>query len=135
MYISGTRDVRFEIPADTERKAIFRYKITLPPYVTCTQCVIQWNYYTGLYLYVILASIIDIRASLYLLVANYNFFVAIYYCHCSFLELKEILPFKLIYNVVHICSTYVSRTSSTCDSTAAFECFSCIFNYYVYIYI
>lgn len=47
LYISGTRDVRFEIPEDSERKAIFRYKVTLPAYVTCTQCVIQWNYYTG----------------------------------------------------------------------------------------
>lgn len=49
LYISGTRDVRFEIPEDSERKAIFRYKVTLPAYVTCTQCVIQWNYYTGSY--------------------------------------------------------------------------------------
>ncbi|XP_043258560.1 uncharacterized protein LOC122400890 [Colletes gigas] len=47
LYITGTRDVRFEIPLDTEKKAIFRYSVTLPSYVTCSQCVIQWNYYTG----------------------------------------------------------------------------------------
>ncbi|KAJ8928284.1 hypothetical protein NQ314_019167 [Rhamnusium bicolor] len=23
------------------------YKVQLPPYITCTQCVLQWNYYTG----------------------------------------------------------------------------------------
>ncbi|XP_017893187.1 uncharacterized protein LOC108632864 isoform X2 [Ceratina calcarata] len=47
LYVAGTRDVRFEIPEDTERKAVFRYKVALPAYVTCTQCVIQWTYYTG----------------------------------------------------------------------------------------
>ncbi|KAG7209132.1 hypothetical protein KM043_015276 [Ampulex compressa] len=47
LYVAGTRDVRFEIPNDTEKKAVFRYKVSLPPYVTCSQCVIQWNYYTG----------------------------------------------------------------------------------------
>lgn len=47
LYLSGKNDVRFEIPPDTEKKAIFRYKVTLPPYITCSQCVIQWNYYTG----------------------------------------------------------------------------------------
>lgn len=25
----------------------FSYQVQLPPYVTCTQCVIQWSYYTG----------------------------------------------------------------------------------------
>ncbi|XP_031837172.1 uncharacterized protein LOC116428990 isoform X2 [Nomia melanderi] len=47
LYVTGTRDVRFEIPLDTEKKAIFRYRVSLPSYVTCSQCVIQWNYYTG----------------------------------------------------------------------------------------
>ncbi|XP_012258067.2 uncharacterized protein LOC105687198 isoform X2 [Athalia rosae] len=47
LHISGTKDVQFNIPTDTEKKAIFRYKVALPPYVTCSQCVIQWNYYTG----------------------------------------------------------------------------------------
>ncbi|KAK2587999.1 hypothetical protein KPH14_004075 [Odynerus spinipes] len=47
LYVSGTRDVRFEIPLEADKKAIFRYRVRLPPYVTCTQCVIQWTYYTG----------------------------------------------------------------------------------------
>ncbi|KOB74812.1 putative chitin binding domain protein [Operophtera brumata] len=28
-------------------KEIFRYRVRLPPYITCTQCVLQWTYYTG----------------------------------------------------------------------------------------
>ncbi|XP_034935566.1 uncharacterized protein [Chelonus insularis] len=47
LYLSGTEDVAFVIPEDSEKKAIFNYKVALPPYVTCSQCVIQWNYYTG----------------------------------------------------------------------------------------
>ncbi|CAH1645838.1 unnamed protein product [Spodoptera littoralis] len=47
LYISETRDDRFLIPLDTAKKEIFRYKVRLPPYVTCTQCVLQWTYYTG----------------------------------------------------------------------------------------
>lgn len=47
LYLSGTKDVRFVIPPDSEKKAIFRYKVTLPPYLTCSQCVLQWTYYTG----------------------------------------------------------------------------------------
>lgn len=26
---------------------IFRYQVRLPPYITCTQCVLQWTYFTG----------------------------------------------------------------------------------------
>lgn len=26
---------------------VIRYNVQLPPYVTCTQCVIQWTYYTA----------------------------------------------------------------------------------------
>ncbi|KAK9511505.1 hypothetical protein O3M35_000145 [Rhynocoris fuscipes] len=47
LYVSGTREVRFLIPTETKKKAIFRYKVRLPPYVTCSQCVLQWTYYTG----------------------------------------------------------------------------------------
>ncbi|XP_067013072.1 uncharacterized protein [Anabrus simplex] len=47
LYVSGTSDVRYVIPADTEKKAILRYTVRLPPYLTCTQCVIQWSYFTG----------------------------------------------------------------------------------------
>lgn len=47
LYVAGTRDVSFHIPLDSKKKEVFRYKVRLPPYVTCTQCVIQWSYYTG----------------------------------------------------------------------------------------
>lgn len=47
LYVSGTEDVRFEIPRDTAKKGIIRYSVTLPPYVTCSHCVVQWSYYTG----------------------------------------------------------------------------------------
>ncbi|XP_064293141.1 uncharacterized protein LOC128683847 isoform X3 [Plodia interpunctella] len=47
LFISGTREDRFLIPLDTKKKDIFRYRVRLPPYVTCTQCVLQWTYYTG----------------------------------------------------------------------------------------
>lgn len=49
LHISGTREDRFLIPLDTAKKEIFRYRVRLPPYVTCTQCVLQWTYYTGEY--------------------------------------------------------------------------------------
>lgn len=47
LYISGTRNVQYIIPEDGKKKAIFQYKVVLPPYVTCTQCVLQWTYFTG----------------------------------------------------------------------------------------
>lgn len=47
LYISGSRDTRFVIPSEAKKKGVFRYKVRLPPYVTCTQCVLQWSYYTA----------------------------------------------------------------------------------------
>lgn len=47
MYISGTRQVRYVIPENSKKKDVFRYKVRLPPYLTCSQCVLQWTYYTG----------------------------------------------------------------------------------------
>ncbi|XP_050428452.1 uncharacterized protein LOC126838232 [Adelges cooleyi] len=47
LFVSGTRQVRYIIPDDSRKKEIFRYRVRLPPYVTCTQCVVQWTYYTG----------------------------------------------------------------------------------------
>ncbi|GLG98529.1 Uncharacterized protein GBIM_05171, partial [Gryllus bimaculatus] len=46
LYVSGTRDVAMQIPPDTPKKAYLPYRVRLPPYLTCTQCVIQWTYYT-----------------------------------------------------------------------------------------
>ncbi|XP_060528858.1 uncharacterized protein LOC132703549 [Cylas formicarius] len=47
LRLTGTDDVAFQIPEDGVKKAVFRYQVTLPPYVTCTQCVLRWVYYTG----------------------------------------------------------------------------------------
>ncbi|XP_044734433.1 uncharacterized protein LOC123296832 [Chrysoperla carnea] len=47
LFISGTRENRYLIPMDSKKKDVFRYKVRLPPYVTCSQCVLQWTYYTG----------------------------------------------------------------------------------------
>lgn len=47
LFISGTRQVRYLIPEDSKKKELFRYKVRLPPYLTCSQCVLQWTYYTG----------------------------------------------------------------------------------------
>lgn len=47
LKLSGSREHRFYIPSETKKKGVFRYRVRLPPYVTCTQCVLQWTYYTG----------------------------------------------------------------------------------------
>ncbi|XP_074093831.1 uncharacterized protein LOC141524055 [Cotesia typhae] len=47
LYLSGIREPAFIIPEDSPKKAIFNYRVTLPPFITCSQCVIQWNYLTG----------------------------------------------------------------------------------------
>ncbi|CAB0041587.1 unnamed protein product [Trichogramma brassicae] len=47
LYLTGTNETRFIIPDDSEKKAIFHYKVSLPPYLTCSQCIIQWNYITA----------------------------------------------------------------------------------------
>lgn len=49
LMLVGTKDNRFMIPLDSPKKDIFRYKVRLPPYLTCSQCVVQWTYYTGYY--------------------------------------------------------------------------------------
>lgn len=54
LYVSGTQDVRFEIPRETGKKGIIKYTVTLPPYLTCSQCVVQWNYYTGTKLIIVI---------------------------------------------------------------------------------
>ncbi|XP_077291071.1 uncharacterized protein LOC143914655 [Arctopsyche grandis] len=47
LMLVGTKDNRFMIPLDSPKKDIFRYKVRLPAYLTCSQCVVQWTYYTG----------------------------------------------------------------------------------------
>lgn len=49
LFLSGTRENRFYIPHEekTKKKGTFKYRVKLPDRVTCTQCVMQWTYYTG----------------------------------------------------------------------------------------
>ena len=47
LLVADTRSVRFQIPEDSDKQEIFTYKVKLPAGVTCSQCVIQWTYYTG----------------------------------------------------------------------------------------
>ncbi|KAF4527854.1 hypothetical protein B566_EDAN016499 [Ephemera danica] len=47
LYLSGTREPAFQIPQNSQKKEVFRYRVRLPPYITCSQCVLQWTYYTG----------------------------------------------------------------------------------------
>ncbi|XP_076266066.1 uncharacterized protein LOC143199828 [Rhynchophorus ferrugineus] len=48
LYLSGPeKSTAFIIPEDGVKKAVFRYQVRLPAYITCTQCVMRWVYYTG----------------------------------------------------------------------------------------
>ncbi|GLV35907.1 uncharacterized protein CBL_09875 [Carabus blaptoides fortunei] len=47
LFVSDSRDAHFIIPEDSSKKEVFRYKVVLPAYITCSQCVLQWTYYTG----------------------------------------------------------------------------------------
>ena len=47
LFITGTQESRYFIPRETGKKGTFKYRLRLPSFVTCTQCVIQWTYYTG----------------------------------------------------------------------------------------
>ncbi|CAG9854249.1 unnamed protein product [Phyllotreta striolata] len=47
LRVVETKGHSYQIPEDGKKKAIFRYQVQLPPYITCTQCVLQWTYYTG----------------------------------------------------------------------------------------
>ncbi|XP_056635412.1 uncharacterized protein LOC130444348 [Diorhabda sublineata] len=46
LYLNN-REISYIIPENGKKKAVFRYQVRLPPYITCTQCVLQWTYYTG----------------------------------------------------------------------------------------
>lgn len=46
LQVEGADDDKYVIETD-DKKGIFKYRVTLPPYVTCTQCILQWTYYTG----------------------------------------------------------------------------------------
>ncbi|XP_037091388.1 uncharacterized protein LOC119111687 [Pollicipes pollicipes] len=47
LRVAGTNSIRFIIPDDSKKSETFRWKVELPPYLTCNQCVMQWTYYAG----------------------------------------------------------------------------------------
>lgn len=47
LLVTKTGSVRYSIPPESNKQETFTYRVKLPRGVTCTQCVIQWTYYTG----------------------------------------------------------------------------------------
>lgn len=47
LKVESAEDNKFIIPDEAGKRGTFKYRVELPPYVTCTQCVMQWTYYTG----------------------------------------------------------------------------------------
>jgi hypothetical protein len=47
LYIVGRKTSKYPIPENTKDNSTFMYSVQLPPNLTCTQCVLQWTYYTG----------------------------------------------------------------------------------------
>ena len=45
--VDGDHETKFYIPKDSKKKDTFKYKLQLPPDVVCSQCVVQWTYWTG----------------------------------------------------------------------------------------
>ena len=46
--IAGTNNDKYYIPEDTPKTAMLEYEVTLPIGVTCSQCVIQWTWKSGI---------------------------------------------------------------------------------------
>lgn len=47
LKVVDAEDNKYFIPLEAGKKETFRYQVELPPYVTCTQCILQWTYFTG----------------------------------------------------------------------------------------
>ena len=47
LRLAGSKAIRFIIPDNSSKSETFHWKVELPPYLTCTQCVMQWTYYAG----------------------------------------------------------------------------------------
>jgi hypothetical protein len=47
LIVTSVGGVSYEIPTESKKQEMFSYRVRLPPGVTCSQCVIQWTYYTG----------------------------------------------------------------------------------------
>ncbi|KAF0299687.1 hypothetical protein FJT64_027639 [Amphibalanus amphitrite] len=47
LMVAGTHSHEYSLQDGSGKAGIFRWKVELPPYLTCTQCVMQWTYYAG----------------------------------------------------------------------------------------
>jgi len=47
LTVDGTNSTRYYIPVDAPRQAKLYFQVKLPDYLTCSQCVLQWNYTVG----------------------------------------------------------------------------------------
>lgn len=47
LKVEDAEDNKYHIPLEIGKKGTFNYRVELPPYVTCTQCILQWTYYTA----------------------------------------------------------------------------------------
>jgi hypothetical protein len=47
LNLANEDSTKFFIPKDSKKKDTFKYKIKLPNNVVCSQCVLQWTYWTG----------------------------------------------------------------------------------------
>lgn len=42
LKVEDAEDNKYFIPNEAGKKGTFKYRVELPPFVTCTQCVLQW---------------------------------------------------------------------------------------------
>lgn len=47
LKVVDAEDNKYFVPLEAGKRGTFKYQVELPPYVTCTQCILQWTYYTG----------------------------------------------------------------------------------------
>lgn len=47
LKVEDADDNKYYIPNEAGKKGTFKYRVELPPFITCTQCILQWTYYTG----------------------------------------------------------------------------------------
>jgi len=47
LKVEDAEDNKYFIPAEVGKRGTFKYRVELPPFVTCTQCILQWTYYTA----------------------------------------------------------------------------------------
>ena len=47
MLTDNPSSYKFYVPLDSPKITRFKYQVNLPYGLTCSQCVVQWTYYTG----------------------------------------------------------------------------------------